>query len=127
MALICDDVGTTARRKMTRSRALRAWERGRGVCVLCELPIDGAREDWFVEHIRALELGGADEDENLGPAHYACKPAKDAEDHGRAARAKRQKARYLGIRTSDHPLPCGRNSPFKKTMDGRVVRRDGSE
>jgi hypothetical protein len=102
MAFICKDVGTTRRRRMTQTRALQAWERHKGICVNCNRLIDGVRDDWFVEHIRALELGGKDEDENLGPAHYACKPGKDAADHSAAAQAKRQKAHHLGIKDPDH-------------------------
>jgi hypothetical protein len=83
---------------MTQTRALQAWERHKGICVLCNVLIDGVRDDWYVEHIRALELGGKDEDENLGPAHYACKPGKNAADHSAAAQAKRQKAHHLGIK-----------------------------
>jgi hypothetical protein len=43
---------------MTQTRALQAWERHKGICVLCNVLIDGVRDDWYVEHIRALELGG---------------------------------------------------------------------
>lgn len=92
------DVGTTTRLRMTPTRTLRAWERTKGHCVICTERIDGTKQPWFVEHIRALELGGADDDQNLGPAHYSCKPVKDAEDHSRAAAAKRAKRAELGIR-----------------------------
>ena len=98
MPFVCEDVGTTTRLRMTPTRALRAWERTKGVCVNCNLPIDGTKADWFAEHIRALELGGADDDENLGPSHLACKRDKDADDHSRAAKAKRNKRAQLGIR-----------------------------
>lgn len=98
MPFVCEDVGTTTRLRMTPTRALKAWERTKGVCVNCNLPIDGTKADWFVEHIRALELGGADEDDNLGPAHRACKRDKDAADHASAAKAKRNKRAQLGIR-----------------------------
>jgi 5-methylcytosine-specific restriction protein A len=98
MAFICEDVGTTKRRKMTKTRALRRWEAHKGICVNCKMPIDAAREDWFIEHIRALELGGEDTDENTGPAHTACKKDKDAADHKAAAKAKRQKQQLLGIK-----------------------------
>lgn len=91
------DVGTTKRKAMSRGRILRIWEQHKGICVLCERQIDGARDAWFVEHIVALELGGPDTDENCGPAHYACKPAKDREDHRRAAEARQDKADHLGI------------------------------
>jgi 5-methylcytosine-specific restriction protein A len=95
---VATDLGTTKRRKMTRTRALRLWEAHKGVCVICEMPIDGAREDWFIEHPRALELGGTDTDDNAGPAHLYHKAAKDADDHRRAAKAKRAKRVLLGIK-----------------------------
>lgn len=122
------DIGTTVRGTMTRRRALACWERHAGVCCLCGLPIDGTRNRWFIEHIRALELGGPDHDENLAPAHYTCKPQKDALDHHRAAKAKRVKARHLGIRSPRRSrLPGGRDSNIRMTLHrGPIDRRTGS-
>ncbi|EIM25703.1 hypothetical protein [Microvirga lotononidis] len=98
MSFICEDVGTTKRKKMTKTRALKIWEAHKGICVTCKQVIDATREDWFIEHIRALELGGKDEDPNCGPAHMSCKKDKDAADHSAAAQAKRRKAHHLGIK-----------------------------
>lgn len=99
MPFVREDVGTTTRLRMTGTRALRAWENTKGVCVVCNRLIDGTKERWFVEHIRALELGGKDEDSNLGPAHFdTCKAVKDAADHAAAAKAKRNKRAEIGIR-----------------------------
>jgi 5-methylcytosine-specific restriction endonuclease McrA len=117
------DVGTTPRRKLTPRQRLKVWERTGGVCVLCERKIDAVRERWIVEHIRALELGGADHLTNMGPAHEACAVDKTRDDHRRAARAKRQKIRHLGADVSKRPLPCGRNSPWKRTVAGQIVPR----
>jgi 5-methylcytosine-specific restriction protein A len=118
------DVGTTSRRKMTPTRALAAWERHKGVCVNCGLPIDGVRQDWFVEHLRALELGGADDDANTGPAHVACKKAKDADDHSRAAAAKRAKRRHIGIKPKSRLQSAGfPKAPPQKTASRPIVRR----
>jgi 5-methylcytosine-specific restriction endonuclease McrA len=103
-----EDVGTTPRRRLTPHRRLQVWEATRGVCVICDRAIDGVRERWIVEHIRALELGGADELANMGPAHAACARAKTREDHRQAARAKRHKIRHLGAQLLARPLPCGR-------------------
>jgi 5-methylcytosine-specific restriction protein A len=123
---ICEDVGTTARKKMTPRRALKLWERHSGVCVLCHQPIDGAREDWFIEHLIALENGGSDDDEsgNLGPAHLWHKASKDAVDHSTGAQAKRRKRRHIGIKTRKGPPMIGsRDSGWKRRMDGTLVRR----
>lgn len=120
------DVGTTKRRSMSPRRRLRIWEAHRGMCCLCNQAIDGTREKWIVEHLRALELGGEDEDANCAPAHASCGLEKTSDDHARAAKAKRVKQRQLGIKAaSKTPMPFGRNSPFKRTMSGKVVRRDG--
>jgi 5-methylcytosine-specific restriction endonuclease McrA len=118
------DVGTTARHKLTPHRRLIIWEKAAGVCVLCNRPIDGVRERWVVEHIRALELGGADDRANMAPAHEACALAKTQEDHRRAGRAKRQKIRHIGANEPKRPLPFGRGSRWKRTLSGKIVPRE---
>lgn len=92
------DVGTTRRKPMSQMRRLRIWEAHKGVCVLCGLKIDGVREPWIVEHVRALVLGGADSDENCAPAHENCRRAKDKVDVAAGAKAKRIKAKHLRIK-----------------------------
>lgn len=100
------DVPTTPRKPMPEMRRLRIWERHGGVCVLCKTKIDGVREKWTIEHIRALVLGGEDTDENCGPAHEACRREKDRVDVAAGAKAKRRKARHLGIKKrSTFPKP----------------------
>jgi 5-methylcytosine-specific restriction endonuclease McrA len=117
------DVGTTPRRKLTPHRRLQVWEKTAGICVICHLKIDGVRERWIVEHKRALELGGADELENMGPAHETCASAKTQDDHRRAAKAKRQKISYIGAHAPRRPFPFGKGSPWKRTLSGHIIRR----
>jgi hypothetical protein len=93
------------------------------VCVLCGQKIDGVRERWIAEHIRALELAGEDDLSNMGPAHEECALVKTQNDHRWAARAKRQKIRHIGAEASKRPLPFGRSSPWKRTISGRVIPR----
>jgi hypothetical protein len=117
------DVSTTERARMTPRRRLQVWEKTSGVCVICDRPIDGVRERWIAEHIRALEVGGADHLDNLGPAHEGCARTKTPEDHCRGARAKRQKIRHLGAYRSKRRLPCGRRSRWKRKLTGEIVPR----
>lgn len=119
-----EDVGTTPRRSLSGYRRLQAWERTGGTCVVCGQIVDGVRERWIVEHIRALELGGADELENMGPAHEACGREKTCDDHARTARAKRQKIRHLGAAVIARPLPGSRTSALKRKINGMVVPRE---
>ena len=118
-----EELGTTVRRKLTPHRRLKVWERAGGICILCERKIDGVRERWIIEHIRALELGGADDLDNMGPAHEACALEKTRDDHHRAAQAKRQKIRHLGVHEPKRPLPFGKASRWKRTLSGRIVPR----
>jgi 5-methylcytosine-specific restriction protein A len=116
------DVPTTPRKPMSRMRRLRIFERDKGVCCLCSEKIDGVREPWTIEHKIALALGGEDADENCGPAHESCRRAKDKVDVPMIAKAKRMKARHLGIRKRSS-FPCGRGSKWKQKVGGRVVLR----
>jgi hypothetical protein len=118
-----EDVGTTRRGSLSGRRRLQAWERTGGICVVCDRPIDGVRERWIVEHIWALELGGADALENMGPAHEACGREKTRADHARTARAKRRKIQHLGAAVSAWPLPGSRDCALKRKINGTVVPR----
>ena len=107
------DVGTTARKPLTPRQRLQLFERHKGVCALCGLKITpGAK--WIDEHMRALGLGGGNEDANRAPVHKACADAKTYGPEGdlaKAAKAKRQKMRHLGISTSSKPLQSGQSLP----------------
>src|SRR3954447_6433904 len=111
------DVGTTSRGRLSPKRRLKVWESTGGQCILCERAID-PREGWIAEHVRALELGGADVLANMGPAHAVCAGVKTQRDHAQAARAKRVKIRAIGAHCARRPLPCGRRSDFKRKIGG---------
>ncbi len=94
-----------------------------GVCHICGGKIV-AGEVWEVSHVRPLELGGEDELTNMAPAHYRCHRDQTAqEDVPRIRKAQRQQRAHIGAKTSKNPLPGGRGSPWKKKLDGSVVRR----
>lgn len=122
-----EDVRTTSRRSLSGHLRLKAWERTGGICVVCDRPIDGVRDRWIVEHIRALELGGEDELSNMGPAHEECARDKTRKDHAATAQAKRRKIRHLGAKVIAHPLQTSRCGMLKRKVDGTVVRRDNPE
>ena len=118
-----EDVSTTRRGALSPRRRLQVWERTGGTCVICDQRIDGVRERWIVEHMRALELGGVDAIENMGPAHETCGRTKTRDDHARTAQAKRQKLRHLGATTTARPLPGSRATALKRKINGMVVPR----
>ena len=112
---------TTPRGSMSPTRRLKIFERHFGRCCLCESKIK-AGDTWTIEHIRALALGGADEDSNCAPAHEACRRLKDKKDMASIAKSKRMKARHYGIRKLPS-MPGSRNTKWKKHFDGRVTLR----
>lgn len=122
-----EDVGTTPRRPLTPTQRLKLFEAFQGRCVLCDRKIE-AGEPWIDEHLRALGLGGTNAMDNRGPAHKVCADLKTHGQDGdiaRIAKAKRQKMRHIGVKTrKGPPIPGSKDSPWKRKMDGTLVRRN---
>ncbi len=114
------------RKTVSTKRRVELFKAHDGVCHICGGKIQ-VGEAWELEHQIPIALGGADDETNWALAHVKCHRGKTSEDVGNIARAKRREARHLGIKKSRNPLPGGRSSPWKRTMDGRVVRRDGKD
>jgi 5-methylcytosine-specific restriction endonuclease McrA len=117
-----EDVSTTKRGSLSVRRKLTIWEREKGFCMLCGIKL--ITGGFIYEHVRALELGGTDTDDNIRLTCKPCATEKTKVDHSTAAKAKRQKVVSLGLKQSKNPLPFGKGSKFKKKMDGTIVRRD---
>jgi len=113
------------RRSISATRRLRIFEAAGGKCHICGQKIQGLHEPWEVEHIIPLALGGDDEDHNMAPAHIACHGQKTRDEAPRIAKSRRMRQRSAGIpRTVRRPIPGSRRSPWKKRLDGTVVRRE---
>lgn len=117
-----EDVGTTKRGNLSTRRKLAIFEREKGLCALCGCRLQPGK--FIYEHMRALELGGSDTDDNIRLTCLPCAGSKTRDDHRRAAKAKRVKAKSLGLKKSKNPLPGSKGSKWKRKMDGSVVRRD---
>ena len=118
-----DDVPATKRRRVSPSQRLKVWERDKGICWRCGLPIVGHKEKWTIEHIVPLGLAGADSLDNMRCSHESCRREKDKEDIPKIAKAKRMKMANLGIKKKKRRWPCGRDGKLKKTFGGEVVER----
>jgi 5-methylcytosine-specific restriction endonuclease McrA len=120
-----EDMGTTKRGNLSARRKLAIWEREKGKCMVCSVKLVTGK--FIFEHVRALELGGTDTDDNIRLTCKGCATEKTKQDHSNAARAKRKKSSVLGLKQSKTPMPFGKGSKFKRKMDGTVVRRDSGE
>lgn len=115
------------RRRLPLLQRVKLFDAHGGRCHVCELRIQVGQE-WHVDHIVPLADGGADDESNMAPAHKKrCHPAKTAQEATDRAKVVRIRARFLGITGPGigkaKPLPCGRASNFKMTMERKIVAR----
>lgn len=114
-------IGKTPDSKIPPRVRMRVFERFNGVCYLSGRKI-AAGEIWDCDHIRALVNGGEHRESNLAPALQDKHRAKTADDVREKSVVSRKALAHRGIRRRS-TFPCSKNSPFKKKLDGRVVRR----
>jgi len=97
-------------------------------CYLCGDVIDPAAGDaWDAEHMNPRALSDDDSATNVAPAHAgkgSCHAEKTKIDVGRIAKSKRVRDKHFGIKRASRPMAGSRASPWKRRMDGTVVRRD---
>lgn len=101
---------------------LRTFERFGGRCASCGVKLGGA-VPFDLDHELALVLGGRHSEDNLRPLCKPCHGAKTASDVKAKAKSARIRERHLGIKRKSS-FACARSSPWKKKLNGEVVRRD---
>ena len=112
----------TRRRFSAKALMARLIEFG-GKCAHCQCKTGGsAGLEW--DHIQPLMMGGDDEMANLQPLCRGCHRAKTREDVAHIAKSKRMQQRAAGIsRQPRNPVPGSKASPWKRRVDGTVVKR----
>ena len=109
--------------KITAKRRADIFLSRGGTCHLCNMKVVPG-EDWDVSHDIPLEAGGKDDESNWFVAHRKCHRVHTSTvDMPLIAKVKRVHQRHIGAKQSKSPLPGGRNSKWKKRLDGSVVRR----
>lgn len=105
------DVGTTERKRLSPSQKLKLYEMQKGICPLCDQPMQRG-EKLIDEHLRALSLGGTNDLGNRAMVHAICAAIKTNGPEGdiaTAAKAKAQKRASLGFKAE----PTIRSAPFR--------------
>lgn len=110
------------RQEFSKKVKLAAWERCGGICECgCgQKIISGAVE---YDHIIEDALGGEPVLENCMVMRKRCHDGKTGKRRPALDKTRRVVEKAAGARKSKNPMPCGRNSQFKKTMSGKVVPR----
>jgi 5-methylcytosine-specific restriction protein A len=103
---------------------LRVWDRDNGRCQCgCGRAIL-AGESWQTDHRKAIVNGGENRENNLCTLLTEHHKIKTDADVAEKAKVYALRMAHLGFRTtSKRPMPHGKKSNTKRTMDGRVVRR----
>jgi 5-methylcytosine-specific restriction endonuclease McrA len=84
-------VGGTPRKAMTPARKRRLHAQHNGLCTYCSQETEVMGPTVVYDHEIPLELGGADDDSNLGPIHASpCNKIKTAADIRQIAKMRRQ-------------------------------------
>ena len=95
-----------------------------GICHMCKMKVVSGQE-WDISHDIPLEAGGKDDETNWFVAHRKCHREHTAKvDMPLIAKVKRIHQKHIGAKKSRSPMPMGKNSKWKKKMDGTVVRRE---
>lgn len=111
------------RRSLSTRERIALFLAAKGRCKACGWILSpGTR--WDVDHVIPLALGGRDQHDNM---QILCSPCHGGKTHRidvpAIARTTRIQARHLGARASRRPLPGGRHSRWKRTIDGRILER----
>lgn len=91
-------------------------------CAECGRPIRPGRP-WTCDHTIAIINGGENRERNGRPLCEFCVKPKDAADQAEKSRTAEIQKSHYGLKKPSRPMDGSRASPFKKRMDGTVLRR----
>lgn len=102
---------------------LRIFEAHKGICHLTGRKIE-AGDAWDLDHVQALCNGGENRETNLAPALRDAHRAKTAADVKVRAKSDRVRKKHIGIHQTKAIIPGSKRSPWKRKLDGTLVRRN---
>lgn len=115
-------VGANADSPIPPRVRLRVFERYEGVCYLSKRKIRPG-DEWDIEHIKALSLGGEHRESNFAPALKKPHQVKTAQDRKLKAKIDRIRKKHVGVKGKKSTFACSKDSPWRKKLNGEVVPR----
>lgn len=111
-----------ARSEFSDKTKLQAYKLSCGKCKLCKGHLYVGK--FHYDHRVPDAQGGDNSLDNCDVLCVNCHDKKTRVDNSATAKCKRVERKHLGIKTTTKPMPCGRNSKFKRKMNGQIVPRD---
>src|SRR5258708_2262193 len=105
----------------TRVR-LRVLARFNHQCSICYRSLYPG-DKWICDHEKAIILGGENRESNLVPLCSWCDKCKTARDVALKSASYKRRASHAGIRKSKRSFPTNKNQPWKRKINGELVRR----
>lgn len=102
---------------------LRVFEAHGGKCYLSGRKITPA-DNWELEHMLALALGGENRETNLAPALKDAHRKKTTEDRKIQAKNERVRRKHIGSDRKKSKFPTSRGGKFKQKIGGEIERRE---
>ena len=117
---------TNERKALTAQQKAKLFlERG-GRCFQCKRKL-GPGDKWTDEHVVALENGGTNEWSNRDVCCSWCFKPKNAADDKTAAKTRAVATKHVVPKSEQKskspPIPGSKRSPWKRKMNGELVRR----
>ena len=112
------------RKKRSDAQRFLILARGGYRCAVTGEDIDPSEDGFHVDHRVPLGLGGVDDDSNLQALAIASHRQKTISDLKAIAKMKRLRLKHAGLWVTKHPLPCGKKSKWKRTLDHRIIKRE---
>lgn len=120
--LVPEWIGKTPDTPVPPRVKLRVFEKHGGVCHRAGRKIRPG-EPWDTDHVVALINGGENRETNLAPCLKDKHKEKTAEDVAIKSQTYKTKKAHWGIRSKKSRWPYGKDSPWRKKVNGVVVRR----
>lgn len=116
------------RLEFSKRTKLQALERSGGQCEYvdergerCPVVLQTGKVEF--DHIVPAALGGSADISNCCACCRAHHRAKTKKDVATISKANRTRAAHWGAKTATRPLPGSKRSPWKRKLNGQVVKR----
>lgn len=115
------------RKRLTRKEFRELFLRQDGRCGCCDQDLTakgGVEVEIIDEHLIALSIGGSNDLKNRELWCKPCTGPKTANEAHERAKGDRAMDLFIGAKVSRRPMPCGRNSAWKKPLGSwTAIRR----